>query len=63
MGPEPFKDLTLEIFQKIASSSNIPVKLLIMDQKKIGGIGNIYANDALFDAGIDPKERQKSIRR
>ena len=61
LGPEPFKDLTLEIFQKIASSSNIPVKLLIMDQKKIGGIGNIYANDALFDAGIDPKRKAKSL--
>ena len=61
LGPEPFKDLTLEIFQKIVSSSNIPVKPLIMDQKKIGGIGNIYANDALFDAGVDPKRKAKSL--
>jgi len=30
-----------------------------MDQKKIGGIGNIYANDALFLAGIDPRRKQK----
>jgi len=61
LGPEPFKDLTLEIFQKIVSSSNVPVKPFIMDQKKIGGIGNIYANDALFDAGIDPKKKAKSL--
>lgn len=61
LGPEPFKDLTLEIFQKIVSSSNIPVKPLIMDQKRIGGIGNIYANDALFDAGIDPRRKAKSL--
>ncbi len=61
LGPEPFKDLTLEIFQKVLSSSNISVKPLIMDQKKIGGIGNIYANDALFDAGVDPKKKAKSL--
>ncbi len=61
MGPEPFKDLTLEIFNKIISSSNTSVKPLIMDQKKIGGIGNIYANDALYDAGIDPERKAKSL--
>jgi len=61
LGPEPFKDLTLEIFQKIVSSSNISIKPLMMDQKKIGGIGNIYANDALFDAGIDPKRKAKNL--
>jgi formamidopyrimidine-DNA glycosylase len=61
MGPEPFKDLTLEKFRKILSSSNTVVKPLIMDQKKIGGIGNIYANDALFLAGIDPRRKAKTI--
>jgi len=33
-----------------------------MDQKKIGGIGNIYANDALFDSAIDPRRKAKSLR-
>ncbi len=61
LGPEPLKDLTLEIFQKIVSSSSISIKPLMMDQKKIGGIGNIYANDALFDAGIDPKRKAKNL--
>ena len=32
-----------------------------MDQKKIGGIGNIYANDALFDARIDPRKKAKKL--
>lgn len=32
-----------------------------MDQKKISGIGNIYANDALFLAGIDPRRPAKSL--
>ncbi len=61
MGPEPFKDLTLEKFQDILSKSSIAVKVILMDQKRIGGIGNIYANDALFLAGIDPKRPAKQI--
>ena len=61
MGPEPFKDLTLEKFQDMLSKSSIAVKVLIMDQKKIGGVGNIYANDALFMAGIDPRRKAKEL--
>ncbi len=47
--------LTLQMFKKIIDSSNLAIKPLIMDQKRIGGIGNIYANDGLFDGGIDPR--------
>jgi formamidopyrimidine-DNA glycosylase len=61
MGPEPFKDLTLEIFEKVLSKSSLAIKVLLMDQKKIGGIGNIYANDALFLAKIDPRRPSKSL--
>ncbi len=61
MGPEPFKDLTFEYFKKILSNSNVSIKPLIMDQKKIGGIGNIYANDACYYAKIDPKRPAKSL--
>lgn len=35
--------------------SNKPIKLAIMDQTLIAGVGNIYANDALWEAGIDPR--------
>jgi formamidopyrimidine-DNA glycosylase len=61
MGPEPFKDLTESLFEKIISSSRISIKPLIMDQTRIGGIGNIYANDALFLAGIDPRRRANTL--
>lgn len=69
MGPEPFgsaqgkpeRDLTLEKFEAIVSKSRIQIKPLIMDQTRIGGIGNIYANDALFLAGIDPRRRANSL--
>lgn len=61
VGPEPFKDLTLTLFKKIVSSSPTKIKLLIMDQTKIGGVGNIYANDSLYDAKIDPRRPGKSL--
>lgn len=68
MGPEPSvaeamdgKPLTFEMFEKIVSGSKTVIKPLIMDQTRIGGIGNIYANDALFLAKIDPKRSAKQI--
>ncbi len=61
MGPEPFKDLTEKKFEEIVGKSKIVIKPLIMDQTRIGGIGNIYANDGLFLAGIDPRRRANSL--
>jgi len=61
LGPEPFKDLNLEKFREIASKSNLSIKVMLMDQKKMGGVGNIYANDALFEARIDPRRKAKSL--
>jgi len=54
-GPEPGNDLPLADFKKILQSTRRPVKVVIMDQKKISGVGNIYAADALFLAGVDPR--------
>lgn len=61
LGPEPFKDLTEEKFKEILSSSARPVKIVLMDQEKMSGVGNIYANDALWLAKIDPKTPSKEI--
>lgn len=68
LGPEPIPSpgsgtplLTLELFEQIAKKSNLPIKVLLMDQEKIGGIGNIYANDACFDANIDPRRKAKTL--
>ncbi|KKU09870.1 MAG: Formamidopyrimidine-DNA glycosylase [Candidatus Woesebacteria bacterium GW2011_GWB1_45_5] len=55
LGPEPFKDLTLDLFKKILSSTKRSIKVVLMDQTKMGGVGNIYANDALWLAKINPK--------
>ena len=60
-GPEPLDDLDLETFRKILASTNRPIKIVLMEQKKIAGVGNIYANDALFLAKIDPRRPAKKI--
>ena len=59
-GPDPFK-LTAAEFEIILSKSAKPIKLLLMDQEKIAGIGNIYANEALFEAGILPSRPAKAL--
>lgn len=41
--------------------SRKPIKLVILDQDKIGGVGNIYANDALFLAKISPTRSASSL--
>lgn len=61
LGPEPFKDLNLSMFGQIIKSKKGPVKPLLMDQKLIAGIGNIYANDALFLAKINPKRKANTL--
>lgn len=61
LGKEPLKDLSEEELQNIISKSNKPIKVLIMDQEKIAGIGNIYANDALYLAQIHPATSAKSL--
>jgi formamidopyrimidine-DNA glycosylase len=60
-GPEPMDDLDFKAFQEILNSSRRAVKAVLMDQKKISGIGNIYANDALFLAKIDPQRPANKV--
>lgn len=54
-------DFTLSCFKKIIQSSHKPIKTLLMDQEKISGIGNIYANDVLFLAKIHPLRKSKTL--
>ncbi len=61
LGKEPLKDLTFKEFQTILRKYKTPIKLLIMDQTKIAGVGNIYANDALYLAKIHPRRPASSL--
>lgn len=61
LGYEPLKDLTINKFSGILKNSRMPIKLFLMDQTKIAGIGNIYANDSLYLAKINPKRTASSL--
>lgn len=54
-------NFTPEYLQKILFNSRRAVKLVLLDQQKMGGIGNIYANEILFCAGIDPRRSAQKI--
>ena len=57
IGPEPLEDdFTVERFATILRRSRQAIKKVIMDQRHLAGVGNIYANEALFAAGIDPSK-------
>lgn len=57
LGPEPLDPtLTAEQFGETLRHSRAAIKKVLMDQKKLVGVGNIYANEALFSAGIDPSK-------
>jgi len=60
LGPEPFA-LTENKFSEILKKRKTKIKVLIMDQKIISGIGNLYANEALFRAKIDPRRSVNSL--
>lgn len=55
------KNFTLNYFEKIILASKKPIKILLMDQDKITGIGNIYANDSLFKAKIHPLKKSNDL--
>jgi len=55
LGPEPFDAIfTGDSLHERARGRTAPVKALIMDQRIVVGVGNIYASEALFLAGIHP---------
>lgn len=56
LGVEPLeKDFTAEYFWKLIQNKKTKnIKILMMDQSLVVGIGNIYASEALFEAGINP---------
>ena len=63
MGAEPLKKaFTPEILGTIISST-VKIKNLLMDQRRIAGIGNIYSDEILFEAGIHPLKKACSLRR
>lgn len=62
LGPEPFDDdFDGEYLLRKSRKRTQSVKSFLMDSRIVTGIGNIYANEALFTAGIHPKRKAGNI--
>jgi len=49
-------------WRQLVRGRRLPIKNLLMDQRVLGGVGNIYANEMLFQAGIRPRRRAAGLR-
>ncbi|MDR1701866.1 MAG: DNA-formamidopyrimidine glycosylase [Sporomusaceae bacterium] len=62
LGPEPLApDFTLTYLKETILSRKGKIKSLILNQNLIGGLGNIYADEALFLAGLDPEREGRGL--
>jgi formamidopyrimidine-DNA glycosylase len=62
IGPEPLApEFTPDQLGNALRRSRAAVKKVIMDQRHLAGVGNIYANEALFAAGIDPSKPARKL--
>lgn len=59
LGPEPLeKGFTWQTLKEnLLRHKSMPIKVAIMDQSVVSGVGNIYANEACFNAKIDPRTK------
>jgi len=63
LGPEPLsKNFSLEWFKKALSKHRVKIKPLLLNQNFIAGIGNIYAQESLFLAGIHPERKANRLK-
>lgn len=60
LGPEA-PDLTAAYLRRLCQRTERPIKLLLLDQTRIAGLGNIYADESLFLAGIRPHSPAASL--
>jgi formamidopyrimidine-DNA glycosylase len=64
LGPEPLeKEFTLKLFTEGLAKRTVPIKALLLDQKFLAGVGNMYADEALFLARIDPRRAANTLKK
>lgn len=64
MGPEPLgPSFTAEGLHASLAASRSPIRSWLLDQRKVAGVGNIYANEALHLAGIHPEQQARTVDR
>ncbi len=61
LGPEPL-EVTLEEFGRRLKARRSPIKAVLLNQAVVRGVGNIYADEALFRARVHPKRLASSLR-
>jgi len=62
LGPEPLlPDFTEDYLYRKSRNKTVPIKTFLMNNHVVVGVGNIYANESLFKAGIDPRSKSGKI--
>jgi formamidopyrimidine-DNA glycosylase len=62
LGVEPLSQLFGHVrLYALTRESRLPIKQFLMDAKRIVGVGNIYASESLFLAGIDPRKPARKL--
>lgn len=62
IGPEPLNDaFTSQLVFEMTRNRRTPIKALLLDQRRIAGIGNIYADEALYRAKVHPAREASSL--
>jgi formamidopyrimidine-DNA glycosylase len=62
LGPEPLSaDFTPEVLAKALKGRDTSIKAALLDQHVVAGIGNIYACEALYQAGISPRRKAGTV--
>lgn len=64
LAPEPFSDdFSVDYLHQTAKASKRSLKEFLIDQTKVCGLGNIYAAEAMFAAGLDPRKSADKLSR
>ena len=64
LGPEPFSEnFNIKYMAKVMSKKTRSIKSILLDQTIVAGIGNIYADESLYSAGISPFREAKTIKK
>jgi formamidopyrimidine-DNA glycosylase len=62
LGPEPFEEeFDAGYLQRVIGARRAQIKPLLLDQKVVSGIGNIYADEILYDARLHPRRKANTI--
>lgn len=62
LGPDPFDDdFTLDYFYKKLKKTDRVIKVALLDQTIVAGLGNIYVDETLFKAGVHPLKKSSAL--